>query len=111
MSAVQLILLKPANLGSLWHVTGMADFWGMSFFPSPEAFLVFYSFLWLMLLAVACYFMMPRDKPQVGVRAGAEAGPAWEGRPCPSRAWPAWARRLGAGTGLALAMPWVYGCC
>lgn len=111
MSAVQLILLKPAKFGSLRQVTGMADAWGMSFFPSPEAFWAFYSFPWLLLLAFACFSMMPRAKPQVGVRAGAEAGPAWDGRPCPSQAWPAWARRLGAGTGLALAMPWVCGCC
>ena len=110
MSAVQLILLKPAKFGALWQVTGMADPWGMSFFPSPEAFWAFCSFLWLLLLAFACFSMMPCGKPQVGVRAGAEAGPAWDGRPCPSQAWPAWARRPGAGTGLALAMPWVCGC-
>ncbi|XP_027311093.3 uncharacterized protein [Anas platyrhynchos] len=44
----------------------MADMWGMSFFPSPEAFWAFYSFLWLLLMAVACYFLMPGAKPQEG---------------------------------------------
>lgn len=79
MSAVRPILLMPAKFGSLWHTTGMADPWGMSFFPSPEAFWAFYSFLWLLLLAFVCFSMMPRAKPQVGGRAGAEAGPAWQG--------------------------------
>ncbi|XP_040409186.1 titin-like isoform X2 [Cygnus olor] len=44
----------------------MADAWGMSFYPSPEVFFALYSFLWLFLLAFACFFMMPRAKPQEG---------------------------------------------
>ncbi|XP_040409371.1 uncharacterized protein LOC121068390 isoform X2 [Cygnus olor] len=44
----------------------MADPWGMSFFPSPEAFWAFCSFLWLLLLAFACFSMMPCGKPQEG---------------------------------------------
>ncbi|XP_071891227.1 uncharacterized protein [Anas platyrhynchos] len=44
----------------------MADMWGMSFFPIPEAFWAFYSLLWLLLMAVACYFLMPGAKPQEG---------------------------------------------
>ena len=64
-------------------------------------------------------------KPQVGVGAGAEPGPGWRGGvsagareqpqgwaggalpgrggPFPASPWPAWARWLGAGTGLDLA--------
>ena len=92
---VRLLLLKPAKFGSLKHITGMADPWGMSFFPSPEAFLAFYSFLWLLLLALVCFVMMPRAKQQVGVRAGAEAGPARQGEGS-------------GGLGQAQAWPWLY---
>ncbi|XP_066851096.1 uncharacterized protein [Anser cygnoides] len=56
----------PAKFGSLWQVIGMADAWVLSFFPSPEAFWAFYAFLWLLLLAFACFSMMPRAKLQEG---------------------------------------------
>ncbi|XP_071892571.1 uncharacterized protein [Anas platyrhynchos] len=52
----------PAEFGSLWHVTGMADAWRMSFYPSSEAF--FALCMGLFLLVFAYYFLMPRAKPQ-----------------------------------------------
>ncbi|XP_066851082.1 mediator of DNA damage checkpoint protein 1-like isoform X2 [Anser cygnoides] len=44
----------------------MADAWVLSLFPSPEAFWAFCCSLWLLLLAFACFSMMPRAKPQEG---------------------------------------------
>lgn len=103
-----LAALPQALLGSLLRVTGMSVMpWEMSWFPSIEASIAFFAFLEFLLLVFVYCLGVTVAKAQVGVRAGADPspgrrggasrgagaapgsgwrGPAWQGRPIPSRA-------------------------